>query len=94
MIQSLENISRKGKDPFEIDVNKEMMTLTFKIIESLFGKLLGEKSSVIQKSLGKATDITIKNYDRCFSTLFLPTPDNLTMSELTKNSKKLLSNYG
>ena len=61
LIQSWENISRKGKDPFEIDVNKEMMTLTFKIIgESLFGKLLGEKSSVIQKSLGKATDITIK----------------------------------
>jgi len=92
MIHSWREVIKENSQPIEIDINKEMMTLTYKIIgESLFGRLLGEKASIIQNSLGTATDITIKRIMTGISApSFLPTPDNLTMSRINKEFEDIV----
>ena len=92
LIQSWKVLCQQKKGPLEIDVNKEMMTLTFNIIgDSLFGSLLGEKSHIIQDNLGTATDIIIKRIMTGINTpSILPTPDNLKLSKINNNFEKIV----
>lgn len=92
LIQSWKDLCKKNKGPLEIDVNKEMMALTFNIIgDSLFGSLLGEKSHIIQDNLGTATDIIIKRVMTGINTpSILPTPDNLKISKINNSFEKIV----
>ncbi len=92
LIQSWEVLCKEKINPVELDINKEMMSLTFNIIgDSLFGSLLGEKSHIIQDSLGTATDIIIKRVMTGINTpSILPTPDNLKLSKINNSFEKIV----
>ncbi len=92
LIQSWKDLSKDQTEAVEVDVNKEMMALTFNIIgDSLFGSLLGEKSHIIQNNLGTATDIIIKRVMTGINTpSILPTPANLKLSKINNSFEKIV----
>ena len=68
--------------PKELDISKEMMSLTFNIIgRTLFGAQLGKNAETIQHNLGNATDIMFRRATTGWSPpSFLPFPSNLTLN--------------
>ncbi len=94
MIETWKKKCEREGGPIEVDINKEMMTLTYKIIgKALFGKFLGHQADIIQTHLGEATDIIIKRIMTGVSLpKILPTPDNLAIKRINNEFEQIV--YG